>query len=150
MSLFILCAIRKIIWPFNCFSHFPRFRSGFKLAFRWCPCIKATEKDKLKLMSPSLYQTSYRKSRTSFNTETQLNEKEKTSFTLTQLTLWFPAPGSIPIHQAKAADLQKPEAGLFLCSNCFLQDFSGCHQHWRQYLDNTKSMQVQILPRIQV
>ncbi|XP_032922516.1 substance-K receptor [Catharus ustulatus] len=55
-----------------------RFRSGFKLAFRWCPCIKATEKDKLKLMSPSLYQTTYRKSRTSFNTETQLNEKEKT------------------------------------------------------------------------
>ncbi|KFQ31590.1 Substance-K receptor, partial [Merops nubicus] len=34
-----------------------RFRSGFKLAFRWCPCVKATEKDKLKLMSPSLYQT---------------------------------------------------------------------------------------------
>ncbi|XP_014738797.1 PREDICTED: substance-K receptor isoform X1 [Sturnus vulgaris] len=65
-----------------------RFRSGFKLAFRWCPCIKATEKDKLKLMSPSLYQTTYRKSRTtSFNTETQLNEKEKSSFTLTQLTL---------------------------------------------------------------
>uniref|UniRef100_A0A8C0EU60 Substance-K receptor n=1 Tax=Bubo bubo TaxID=30461 RepID=A0A8C0EU60_BUBBB len=64
-----------------------RFRSGFKLAFRWCPCIKATEKDKLKLTSPSLYQTTHRKSRTtSFNTETQLNEKEKTSFTLTQLT----------------------------------------------------------------
>uniref|UniRef100_A0A8C9NVV2 Tachykinin receptor 2 n=1 Tax=Serinus canaria TaxID=9135 RepID=A0A8C9NVV2_SERCA len=65
-----------------------RFRSGFKLAFRWCPCIKATEKDKLKLMSPSLYQTTHRKSRTtSFNTETQLNEKEKTSLTLTRLTL---------------------------------------------------------------
>nr|XP_041573095.1 substance-K receptor isoform X3 [Taeniopygia guttata] len=65
-----------------------RFRSGFKLAFRWCPCIKATEKDKLKLMSPSLYQTTHRKSRTtSFNTETQLNEKEKTSFTLTRSTL---------------------------------------------------------------
>ncbi|NXM64875.1 NK2R protein, partial [Illadopsis cleaveri] len=65
-----------------------RFRSGFKLAFRWCPCIKATEKDKLKLRSPSSYQATHRNSRiASFNTETQLNEKEKTSFTLTQLTL---------------------------------------------------------------
>ncbi|NWT63111.1 NK2R protein, partial [Erythrocercus mccallii] len=65
-----------------------RFRSGFKLAFRWCPCIKATEKDKLKLMCPSSYQATHRKSRTaSFNTETQLNEKEKASFTLTRLTL---------------------------------------------------------------
>lgn len=139
MSLFILYAIRKIISPFNFFSHFYRFRSGFKLAFRWCPCIKATEKDKLKLMSPSLCQTTHRKSRTtSFNTETQLNEKEKTSFTLTRLTLWFLAPGSgsIPKHHAKAADLQKPEP-LFLWSNYFLQDFFRCHQHERQCVDNT-------------
>lgn len=65
-----------------------RFRSGFKLAFRWCPCIKATEKDKLKLRSPSFYQTTHRKSRaTSFNTEIQLNEKEKPAFALTPLTL---------------------------------------------------------------
>ncbi|XP_010223563.1 PREDICTED: substance-K receptor [Tinamus guttatus] len=63
-----------------------KFRSGFKLAFRWCPCIKATEKDKLKLSSPSHYQTTQRKSKTSsFTTETQFNER--TSFTLAQLTL---------------------------------------------------------------
>ncbi|XP_032047162.1 substance-K receptor isoform X1 [Aythya fuligula] len=65
-----------------------RFRSGFKLAFRWCPCIKATEKDKLRLTSPSLYQSTRRKSRkSSFNTETHFNEEEKTSFTPTQQTL---------------------------------------------------------------
>nr|XP_025962182.1 substance-K receptor isoform X5 [Dromaius novaehollandiae] len=63
-----------------------RFRSGFKLAFWWCPCIKATKKDKLKLTSPSYYQTTHRKLKTSsFNTETQFNEK--TSFTLARLTL---------------------------------------------------------------
>ncbi|XP_035186093.1 substance-K receptor isoform X1 [Oxyura jamaicensis] len=65
-----------------------RFRSGFKLAFRWCPCIKATEKDKLRLTSPSLYQSTRRKSKkSSFNTETHFNEEEKTSFTPTQQTL---------------------------------------------------------------
>uniref|UniRef100_A0A8B9SIU2 Substance-K receptor n=1 Tax=Anas platyrhynchos TaxID=8839 RepID=A0A8B9SIU2_ANAPL len=42
-----------------------RFRSGFKIAFRWCPCIKATEKDKLRLTSPSLYQSTRRKSQKS-------------------------------------------------------------------------------------
>ncbi|TFK11733.1 transmembrane protein 68 [Platysternon megacephalum] len=33
-----------------------RFRSGFRLAFQWCPCIKATEGDKLKLIYPSTSQ----------------------------------------------------------------------------------------------
>lgn len=88
MHLSFLCTIKNRISLFNFLSYIYRFRSGFKLAFRWCPCIKATEKDKLKLRSPSLYQTTHRKSRTtSFDTETALNEKEKTSFTLTQLTL---------------------------------------------------------------
>uniref|UniRef100_A0A8C9G5L0 Substance-K receptor n=1 Tax=Pavo cristatus TaxID=9049 RepID=A0A8C9G5L0_PAVCR len=65
-----------------------RFRSGFKLAFRWCPYIKATEKDKLKLTAPSLCQSTRRKARrSSSNTETQFNEKEKTSLTLAQQTL---------------------------------------------------------------
>ncbi|NXA47930.1 NK2R protein, partial [Nothocercus julius] len=63
-----------------------KFRSGFKLAFRWCPCVKATEKDKLRLSSPCHYQTTQRKSKaSSFTTETQLHER--TSFSLAQLTL---------------------------------------------------------------
>ena len=87
--LLVLCAVKEIL-PFNFFSYAYRFRSGFKLAFRWCPCIKATEKDKLKLTSPSLYQSTRRKSRkSSFNTETHFNEEEKTSFTPTQQMLWF-------------------------------------------------------------
>lgn len=74
--------------PFDFFSYAYRFRSGFKIAFRWCPCIKATEKDKLRLTSPSLYQSTRRKSqKSSFNTETHFNEEEKTSFTPTQQTL---------------------------------------------------------------
>nr|XP_033799138.1 substance-K receptor [Geotrypetes seraphini] len=30
------------------------FRSGFKVAFQWCPCVNATEEDKLKLSYPTM------------------------------------------------------------------------------------------------
>ncbi|XP_030060710.1 substance-K receptor [Microcaecilia unicolor] len=30
------------------------FRSGFKVAFQWCPCINVTEEDKLKLSHPTM------------------------------------------------------------------------------------------------
>lgn len=91
-------------------------------------------------MSPSLYQTTHRKSRTtSFNTETQLNEKEKTSLTLTRLTLWFPAlvlaPSHTPCQGSRSEEAWK--AALFLWNNCLLQDFFRCHQHWRQSVGNT-------------
>lgn len=39
------------------FSHYNRFRAGFKQAFRWCPFIKVSSYDELELRSTRLTQT---------------------------------------------------------------------------------------------
>lgn len=43
--------------PLTCFHCAPRFRAGFKRAFRWCPFIKVSSYDELELRTTRLHAT---------------------------------------------------------------------------------------------
>ncbi|XP_061491190.1 substance-K receptor [Rhineura floridana] len=58
-----------------------RFRSGFKMAFHWCPCIKATERDKLNLTRRSPLQKIWRGQPFNTRTSTGTNTTENISLT---------------------------------------------------------------------
>uniref|UniRef100_A0A8C6X509 Tachykinin receptor 2 n=1 Tax=Naja naja TaxID=35670 RepID=A0A8C6X509_NAJNA len=51
LAVFLLAMSSAVYSPiiYCCLNH--RFRSGFRIAFQWCPCIKATERDRLNLTS---------------------------------------------------------------------------------------------------
>ncbi|XP_029465523.1 substance-K receptor [Rhinatrema bivittatum] len=62
------------------------FRSGFKVAFQWCPCIKVTEEDKLKLSHPMMTLQMIHRSPTNKSISSEgkhTNGTEMTSLTLT-------------------------------------------------------------------
>ncbi|KAJ7324253.1 hypothetical protein JRQ81_017273 [Phrynocephalus forsythii] len=59
-----------------------RFRSGFRMAFQWCPCIKATEQDKRNLTHPSPLQNLQRDQTSNLQTSSGTHTtNDKTSFT---------------------------------------------------------------------
>ena len=60
-----------------------RFRSGFRMAFQWCPCIKATEQDKRNLSHPSPLQNLQRDQTSNLQMSTGTHTtNDKTSFTV--------------------------------------------------------------------
>ncbi|XP_015743428.1 substance-K receptor isoform X1 [Python bivittatus] len=52
LAVFLLAMSSAMYSPiiYCCLNH--RFRSGFRIAFQWCPCVKATERDQLNLSYP--------------------------------------------------------------------------------------------------
>ncbi|KAG8135293.1 hypothetical protein E2320_008317, partial [Naja naja] len=58
LAVFLLAMSSAVYSPiiYCCLNH--RFRSGFRIAFQWCPCIKATERDRLNLSYPDPYRKS--------------------------------------------------------------------------------------------
>ncbi|XP_034294531.1 substance-K receptor isoform X2 [Pantherophis guttatus] len=55
LAVFLLAMSSAMYSPiiYCCLNH--RFRSGFRIAFQWCPCVKATERDRLNLSYPDPY-----------------------------------------------------------------------------------------------
>ncbi|KAJ6661558.1 hypothetical protein lerEdw1_013797, partial [Lerista edwardsae] len=64
-SLYINCVNTWIVlMPID------RFRSGFRIAFQWCPCVKVTKRDRLNLTHPLLFQKIPREQLSNLHTST--------------------------------------------------------------------------------